>query len=294
MVELFALLKQYRNGLVAILVLVVALVLMLSVRSHDPGRRDLISDTVLDAVGPIQRVLLSPVVVYRQTQARITELRQLDQENTRMKAELKRLRPLGTLLEELAQENRRLHQLLNIPVDSSYYRIAARVVGDSSSAFARSLLINAGREEGVVVNATVVVPEGLLGRVVRVGAHTSLVLTLLDLNSRIPVVVQRSRERAIAAGFNGRKLQLEFVSKVADIEMDDRIITSGTGEGFPKGLVVGRVQQLISGGSGLFRQVTVVPAVDFDRAEEVVLLIPLQTKEAEALPLPDDALPSTP
>jgi rod shape-determining protein MreC len=288
MVELFALLKQYRNGMVAVLMLVVALVLMLSLRSHEPGQKDLINDLMLDAVGPIQRVVLSPLVAYRQTQARISELKQLDNENREMKAELRRLRPLGSRLKELLLENRRLHRLLNIPVDPAYLRIATRVVGDSSSAFARSLLINAGRVDGVVVNSIVVVPEGLVGRVVRVGSHTSLVLTLLDLNSRIPVLVQRTRERGIAAGFNGHRLQLEFVSKLADIQVGDMIVTSGTGEGFPKGLVVGRVAALTSGGSGLFRQVTVMPVVDFNRAEEVMLLL-LPPKPAEDAELVSDA-----
>jgi rod shape-determining protein MreC len=291
MVELLALLKQYRNGMTAIFMLIVALVLMLSVRSHEPGQKDLVSDFMLDIVGPIQKVALSPVVAYDQLQSRITELKQLDLENRRMKAELNHLRPLGSRLEELSQENRRLHKMLNIPIDPAFSRITTRVVGDSSSAFARSLIIHAGRAHGVVVNSIVVVPEGLLGRVVRVGSQTSLVLTLLDLNSRIPVLVQRSRERGIAAGINGKKLHLEFVSKVADIQEEDLIVTSGVGGGFPKGLVVGRVEGLASGESDLFRQVTVGPVVDFDRTEEVtLLLLPPKPTEEEDEALVSDGL----
>ncbi|MBF0447388.1 MAG: rod shape-determining protein MreC [Magnetococcales bacterium] len=281
MVELLALLKQYRNGLVAIFVLIVALVLMLSVRLHEPGQKDLINDSILDVVGPVQRVVLSPLNLFYQAKTRIADLKQLDLQNRLMKAELQKLRLLGSRMEELAQENQRLHRLLNIPAKPEVKRISARVVGDSSSAFARSLLIDVGRSEGVELNAAVVVPEGLLGRVVRVGNHSSLVLTLLDLNSRVPVLVQRTRTRGIAAGFNSRKLQLEFVSKVDDIQVNDLIVTSGTGGGLPKGLVVGRVQQLVSGGSGLFRRVMVMPVVDFDRTEEVTLLISPSTIKAD-------------
>lgn len=281
MVELFALIRQYRNGLVAILVLIVALVLMLSVRSHGTGQNDLVNEVVLDIVGPVQRLVLSPITLYRQAQTRITQLKHLDSENRRMEVELASLRHLDSKLEELSQENQRLRRLLEIPVNHTYRRISTQVVGDTSSAFASSMIISAGRTQGVVANATVVVPEGLLGRVVKVGSHTSLVLSLLDLNSRIPVVVQRTRDRGIAAGTNKRMLRLEFVSKEADVRVDDLIVTSGTGEGFPKGLVVGRVQGLASEGSGLFRKVTVMPVVDFNRIEEVTLLLPWAIAEED-------------
>ncbi|MBF0357900.1 MAG: rod shape-determining protein MreC [Magnetococcales bacterium] len=273
MVELFALFKHYRNGIVAFLVLTVAIVLMLSLHSSEFDRNDVVSGRILDVVGPVQRLVLAPLVTYRQIQTRISELKQLDLDNRKMQAELQKLRPLGSRLEELKQENERLHKLLKIPFDPDYHRMSARVVGDSSSAFARSLIINAGKAEGVFVNAIVVVPEGVLGRVVMVGPHTSLVITLLDLNSRVPVLVQRSRVRGIAAGFNSRKLHMEFVSHEADVKVDDLIVTSGTGEGFPKGLVVGRVEKVGSGSSGLFKKLVVKPAVDFDHIENVAIFM---------------------
>ncbi len=284
MVELFAILKQYRNGMVAVLMLVVALVLMLAIRSHEPGRDNFVSDAMLDIIGPVQRVFLSPVVAYRRLENRFIELKQLDLDNKKLRAQLQYLMPLGTRMEELEQENQRLRRLLNIPVNTDYQRMAARVVGEGSSAFASSIIINAGLNDGVSVNAIVVVPEGLLGRVVRVGSHTSLVLTLLDLNSRIPVLVQQSRTRGIAAGVNGRKLFMDFVSKTDKIEVGDMIVTSGTGEGFPKGLAVGRVEKIVSG-SGLFRQVIIAPVVDFHRVEEVTLLLPTKREGDEALEL---------
>ncbi|MBF0444264.1 MAG: rod shape-determining protein MreC [Magnetococcales bacterium] len=284
MLELLALLKQYRNSMVAVLMLTVALVLLLSLRFYEPGQHKLISDRMLDIVGPLQKVVLSPLVAYRHVQTRISELKQLDYDNQHMKAELRHLRHLGSQLEELKQENARLMKLLNIPYRPDFQRISARVIGDSSSVFARSLLINVGKAEGVFPNAIVIVPEGLLGRVVRVGSHTSLVLTLLDLNSRVPVLVQRTRDRGLATGFNGRKLHLEFISKEAEIKVDDLIVTSGTGEGFPKGLVVGRVEKLSTGGNGLFRQLTVMPVVDFDHVEDVaILMVPSRENDIEAI-----------
>ncbi|MBF0194841.1 MAG: rod shape-determining protein MreC [Magnetococcales bacterium] len=284
MVELLALLKQFRNSMVAALMLAVALVLLLSLRFYEPGQHKLISDRVLDVVGPIQKVILSPIAGYRHIQTRISELKQLDLDNQLMKAELRKLRPLGSRLKELKLENARLMKLLNIPYRPDYQSMSARVIGDSSSVFARSLLINVGRAEGVFPNAIVIVPEGLLGRVVRVGTHTSLVLTLLDLNSRVPVLVQRTRDRGLATGFNGRKLHLEFVAKEAEIKLDDLIVTSGTGDGFPKGLVVGRVENLSNGGNGLFRKLTVMPVVDFDHVEDVaILMVPSREDDIEEI-----------
>ncbi len=263
------LLKQYRNGLTAFVAALVALFLIVSVR---PGSGALLREPILAMTAPIQRLFSAPISVFVNIRKRMKELNQLERDNRRLRGELALLRPLGVRLEELELENQRLRKLLGMRPDPSYQEVAARVIGDSASAFARSFTINAGRKEGVQLDATVLAEGGLLGRVVERSDHSALILTLLDINSRVPILVQRTRTRAIAAGMNSRLLSLEFASKDAEVQTGDVIITSGTGGYFPKGLVVGRVRS-ITGGSGLFRKFNVEPVVDFDRTEEVRILL---------------------
>ncbi|MEO5331999.1 MAG: rod shape-determining protein MreC [Magnetococcus sp. YQC-5] len=281
MTGILVLLREYRNIIAVFITMMMALILLLM--THRPGmsERSTLQEAILQIAAPLQAFVLRPIATMEHFHSRVTELMHLDRENRMFKAELERLRPLGTRLEELERENQRLKSFLQMRPDPEFRALVVQVVGDSSSAFSRSFILNAGRQDGVIVNAPVVVPEGLVGRVVRASSSASLVLSLLDLNSRVPVLIQRSRARAILAGQNGRLLSLEYLPKDADIKIGDQVITSGTGGIFPKGLLVGRVVSLETGDEGLFKQAMVQPMVDFDRVEEAHLLLSQQGRPAE-------------
>lgn len=243
--------------------------------------QDLFQRAVLDTMGPLLRLFQAPVDAYHNVYEHLQGWQHFEQENRKLKLELARLRILSVRNDDLSLENQRLRLILNMRADPAYHELVARVIGTSSSAFAHSFLLSAGRNDGVGHNATAMAPGGLLGRVVQVAHSTTLVLTLRDLNSRVPVLVQRSRVRAIVSGRNTPLLGMKFTSKSADVRVGDLLVTSGVGNIFPKGLLVGRVHALAATGeTGLFRTIDVQPAVDFDRTEEVRLLIP-QEQDAD-------------
>ncbi|MEO5345371.1 MAG: rod shape-determining protein MreC [Magnetococcus sp. YQC-9] len=285
MTALLAVFREYRQALSVFFTLVVAFFLLL-MAGGTVGDRHGIREALLQVAGTAQALITRPVSTIEGFQARLSELSRLDRENRQYKAELERLRPLGVRLEELEKENHRLKSLLQMRPDPDFQALAVRVVGDSSSAFARSFIVNAGRQDGVIVNAPVTVPAGLVGRVVRASANASLVLSLLDLNSRVPVLIQRSRVKAVCAGQNDNQMTLEYLPKDADVVVGDVVVTSGTGGIFPKGLVVGKVVSLEPGEEGLFREAMVHPTVDFDRIEETHLLLPRIVKSSDMKPLP--------
>ncbi|MBF0272386.1 MAG: rod shape-determining protein MreC [Magnetococcales bacterium] len=280
------LLREYRNAISVFITLMVAFFLLLMAGGTVSGDRHGIREAILQITGSVQSLLSRPVSTIERFQDRMSELSRLDRENRQYKAEVERLRPLGIRLEELEQENHRLKSLLQMRPDPAFRALAVRVVGDSSSAFARSYILNAGRQDGVIVNAPVTVPEGLVGRVVRASDTASLVISLLDLNSRVPVLIQRSRVKAVSAGQNNTRLNLEYLPKDADVVIGDLVVTSGTGGIFPKGLAVGKVVSLEPGREGLFREAKVQPMVDFDRIEEAHLMLPQATRPADAAPTP--------
>ncbi|MBF0191396.1 MAG: rod shape-determining protein MreC [Magnetococcales bacterium] len=282
MTAFLVLLREYRNAISVFITLMVAFFLLLMAGGTVSGDRHGIREAILQITGSAQSLLSRPVSTIERFQDRMSELSRLDRENRQYKAELERLRPLGIRLEELEQENHRLKSLLQMRPDSAFRALAVRVVGDSSSAFARSYILDAGRRDGVIVNAPVTVPEGLVGRVVRASDTASLVISLLDLNSRVPVLIQRSRVKAVSAGQNTTRLNLEYLPKDADVVIGDLVVTSGTGGIFPKGLVVGKVVTLEPGREGLFREAKVQPMVDFDRIEEAYLMLPLATRSSDS------------
>nr|CRH04468.1 putative Rod shape-determining protein MreC [Candidatus Magnetococcus massalia] len=274
MLPLWQLIKLHRQRITATTFLLLAVFLLFIVRADSPAMHAL-KGGVVHVMGGIQQILLSPVEAFRAASVRLAELQRLDDDNQKLRRQVETLLPAQVALQEALKENHRLRQLLSMPVDPRYSYLAARVVGDSSSAFSRALLVNAGKQEKVMIDTPAVSPRGLVGRVVTVGKKRATVLTLQDINSHIPVMVQRSRMRAVAAGRNSALLKLLYVPKEGDIQVGDLLITSGTGGIFPKGITVGRVSALAIRGSGLFREAFVRPQVQMDLLEEVRLMLPV-------------------
>jgi rod shape-determining protein MreC len=167
--------------------------------------------------------------------------------------------------------------LLDYKPDPRAKYIAARVIGDSGGAFVRSMLINAGGRDGLVKGQAAMTGQGLAGRVIAVGLRSARILLITDINSRVPVIVQSSRDRAILAGDNSRLPRLAFLPSNASVNSGDIIVTSGHGGIFPAGLPVGRASRSDDG------TVRVNPFVQFEKLEFVRVIdyvsVPPETSE---------------
>jgi hypothetical protein len=189
--------------------------------------------------------------------------------------------PLRRRADELERRIGELEQVSHAAADPPVGFVAARVIATSSGAFARSAVVNAGREHGLKVGYPVITAEGVVGRVVELGRRASSVLLLSDLNSRIPVVVGKLRVRALMIGDNGPLPRLVYVGNPADIESGDEVSTSGVGGLFPRGLRVGNVV----GGA---KEPRVQPAAQLDQLEYLKVL----QHESATLQLTDDTPPA--
>ena len=161
-------------------------------------------------------------------------------------------RPAGTAarenrIRELERENRELRSLTRFAQTSRQPLIAARIVMSSASPLAQSILIDAGREQGVKAGLPVVSGDGLIGRVTHAGAGTANVMLLSDRLSRVPVSIGEKQVRAILVGAGSGAPRLEFIAAGSTITAGDTVTTSGVGGVFPRGLAVGVV---VPDGSG--------------------------------------------
>ena len=190
----------------------------------------------------------------------------LDAESRRLRAEL-------AGVEELQRENDRLRRLLGFIEGETRRSVAARVIAEDATSWFRTIEINRGYEDGVLVGLPVVDAAGLVGRVVRSTAHTARVLLITDASSAVAVLVQDQRIRGVCRG-QGGTLGLDFALVQDPIQVGDGVITSGLGGIFPKGLVVGYVRSVHREQFGLFQTVEVESAVDFAHLEEVLVLQP--------------------
>ncbi len=118
----------------------------------------------------------------------------------------------------------------------------------------------------------VIVPPGLIGRLTDVSWHSSKVLLLIDENSNVDVLIQRTRVQGIVRGAGSRGCMVRYISKIQDVKEGDMVVTSGMSNIFPKGLLIGKVSHVDRMDVGLFLQIRVAPFVDFTTLEEVLVL----------------------
>ena len=191
-----------------------------------------------------------------------------------------RVRQLETELQASsarAQEGARLRELLELRQAVPMETVAAEVVARDGVPWFRTLTIDKGEADGVALDAPVMSPTGVVGRVVAVGPHAARVQVLLDRDSGAGVLIERSRVPGVVSGqvsgqaTGAEDLALEYVPERSDVAVGDVVVTSGLDRIYPKGLVVGRVRY-VGKGSGLFRDIRVEPSARFDRLEEVLVV----------------------
>ncbi len=220
-----------------------------------------------DVGGAALRLLNAPVAALRQAADRIGRLLALEAENERLREENRRLLAWQAEATRLAVQNEALREALRVPrVEAAALWTAAQIVGDSGSGFVQSRLIDAGRDRGVEPGMPVLTEAGLIGRVVRAGRSTARILLVTDFSSRVPVVVERSRARAILQGDNGPLPSLQFLAPTARVAIGERVLTSGDGGLLPAGLLVGEVAAVHDG------VVQVRPVADWSRLDWVAIL----------------------
>lgn len=200
---------------------------------------DRFQQLAFDFSAPVITLAQGPVDYVQNKMATLTEWASLQDQNAALRAENEKLKEWYQAALMLESENKALRDLLNVDNAQAETFVTTRVIADGSNTYAKSLVIEGGRESGIVKGQGVVSREGLIGRVIEAGTRTARVLLLQDINSRIPVLIEGSQERAILAGTNAAKPVLDHLSGEHKIMSGQRVITSGLGGLFPYGIPVG-------------------------------------------------------
>ncbi len=194
-------------------------------------------------------------------------------ENNILKKQISRLESDLTTMEEIRKENLRLKRLLSFTDEQPYQKVMAQVIGwDSANEF-KVIRLNKGSRQGIKTMSPVVTDQGLVGYVYRVTENYADVLTILDQNNRVDIVVERTRTHGIVEGVFNFKCALKYITRNESVEVGDKLITAGVGGIYPKGLKVGMITGITKENFGMTLSIEVVPSVDFDKLEEVLVLI---------------------
>ncbi len=196
---------------------------------------------ILDRIVPAVDWILVPVTHAAEMLENMRSYSRIHTQNLELRRELRKMKAWKEAALQLEQENAKLRAYNNVKPEPDLTYITGLVVADSGSPFRRSVLLNIGTHDGIVDGWAATDGLALVGRISGVGNRISRVILLNDSNSRLPVTVQPSGQRAILTGDDSNQPLLQFIDNAELVRPGDRIVSSGDGGVFPEGILVGQV-----------------------------------------------------
>jgi len=217
----------------------------------------------------VQRGTMAMVDGVRNLWSGYVALKDAHRENDALKHELQTLQV--RLQEERAEAQRtdNLRQLLELRERAHLDTTAAEVTAASPEF--RTVTIDKGTSEGLKTDMAVISPAGVVGRVILPSGRAAKVQLLIDRNAAAGGLIERTRVQGVVEGVGDGSLRMDYVPGTADVKPGDLVVTSGIDGIYPKGFVIGTIEQ-VDRGSGGYHLITVRPAVDFTRLEEVLVV----------------------
>ncbi|MBU5612410.1 rod shape-determining protein MreC [Geomonas azotofigens] len=266
------LLIRYRRFLMTALLLLAAfLTYALNLRNREHANP--VERTVMGITAPVAGSAASATGFLSDIWNNYIDLIDVRRENIELRKSVKRLNARIIADNEAVAATMRLKQLLDLKESVAVPSLAVSVIGEDSSAWFKTLVVDRGSADGLLEGMPVVAIGGVVGRLVKVAPHSSRVLLLTDHASAIAAIVQRSRARGVVRGAGGGRCSLEFTVKDEDVKVGDTVISSGIGGVFPKGLPIGEVTMVKKGEYGVFQTIEVRPLVNIGKLEEALVLV---------------------
>jgi len=261
------------SGIWSLILLMVASFGLLTLNLKKEKAITTLESFVLAVLSPVHGVINNTTRKVGNAWAGYLDLVQVQKENTKLRAELSKLREQVNAGVELQQQNKRLLQFLDFKEKNQYELVLAQVVGIDSSNWSRAIFINRGSRDGIRANLPVVTHEGVVGRVIEASADSAKVLLVTDPRSAVDALIQSSRDTGIVVGDDERHARMKYLPLEANLKTGDLVISSGLGGIFPKGLVVGRVTGVMKQKFGLFQEAEIAPIANLSRLEEVFVIV---------------------
>ncbi|MEG3662877.1 rod shape-determining protein MreC [Celeribacter halophilus] len=251
----------------------------------DSPRVERLRANLVDRVVPSFEWALVPVTKTVDMIENFESYQRLYEQNQELRNELRQMQAWKEAALQLEQKNAKLLDLNKVRIDPRYTYVTGVVMADSGSPFRQSVLLNVGARDGIRDGWATMDGIGLVGRISGVGQNTARVILLTDSNSRLPVTIQPSGQRAILSGDNTIRPSLDFIETPELVRPGDRVVSSGDGGVFPPGLLIGQVAK------GPDRRLRVILAADYERLDYLRVL---RTHESERITDPGGLIASDP
>ena len=239
----FSNIRQLAKKFASVLLVLSAFILML-INKTDTILIEKTSSVATDILSPMIDVFVVPAKAVAGIYDYFKELKQIREDNKKLREENRYL--MGNLdrAKALEIENKLLANMLNYTPPPEAKFVTARVIAEEGDAFSHSLIAYTGHVNKVKKGQVALSDKGVVGRIDKVGEMYSKIILITDINSKIPVMVERTRVRGILSGDNTPYPKMIFIPLEAELSVGDRIVTSGVAGVFPAGLPIGRISSI--------------------------------------------------
>lgn len=225
-------------------------------------------------VAPFQNIFAKTVDGISEIVEHYFFLVNVSKENERLRAEIDRLTKGKNDLQEQFDWSQRVFGLMKPQTSQSDKYLIATIIGRDATQWSRVVYMDKGTRDGVREKLAVVTNKGVIGHVIHSAPNSSKLLLITDSRSAVDALFQDSRVPGVVVGNGGDTCDMKYVPIDAEVKEGDKVISSGLGGIFPKGMEVGTVFKVTKRKQGLFQEITIKPGAQISRLEEVLVLLP--------------------
>ena len=279
--------KLRKNKLAATVIVLSVAFLGIIIYTINNDQKNAISSGVGSAINPLQKVVYSINNKIKGSLDFLLNFSKIKQENEELTKENIELENKLLEYDKLKEENDRLREILNFKNSKDNYSyVGTNIIGYSGESFSNGYIIDKGENDGILKGMVVISDKGLVGQVTSTGSNWAIVESLLNENIAVSVMVNSTRETTgILEGYVTRSNS--GLTKVTNLPLDseikegDVIVTSGLGQIYPKEIRIGEVISVESDEIKSMKTAIVKPYVDFDKLEDLFIIIPNETREVK-------------
>jgi rod shape-determining protein MreC len=270
---------RQRAGLL-FLAVAVGHIVLISAQVNSRSGIPLLQAVVFGAFSQVQRAAAGLLGAGQEIWKDYVDLRDVRRENAMLRRQLAAAQVALQQQRSRLEATTRLQQLLDLRERVGLSMAGAGVIAGSATPEFRTVTLNKGLRDGVRVDMAVLVPGGVVGRVMTSSLGTANVQLLVDRNAAIAGSVERSRAQGIVFGTGDDLLRMDYLAASSDVQPGDTILSSGLEGLYPKGFPIGRVERVERSGPAI-RAVVVRPTVDFGSLEDVLVVLELPRGKGE-------------
>ncbi len=267
--------RNKQSNILGGVVTLIILVLLIFLSNVNLDKVSFLEGVVSSIVTPVQRVITDLKNKIQGNSAYFADIKSLQTENETLRNRNSELETQLRELESIKADNAIMQEYMNLTQKyADYNTIPAYVINKDVSNFSSDLVINVGENDGVAVNMTVIADKGLVGHVISTTANTAKVQVIVDAASTVSCNISTTEESIICKGTleNNQILRASYIPTGAELIQGDNVYTSGLGEVYRKGILIGTIEEIITTSNVTDRYATIKPAVDFSMVDTVLVI----------------------